>query len=489
MMTGCFCPEDQSKAGEYSDVCVDSCTNCQGPYGEPKQLGDSWESNCKICTCDERTRTTRCLDRPTLPSPTCSPDSILVTDCCGVQTCRLTHDCDHRQDAGVVCSDGTTTTQKADIAFLLDGSGSVDSHQFFTMKEFVKNVARTLLNSKTSFAFAQYSGSPIIRVDFNQFQRTGWENQVDSITQATGRTYTAHAIQTVVNDLFNSSAGARADAKWILIVITDGRSADAQDYPSVTAMADGKNITRYAIGVGAAFSDVASRDELSSIASSPTFDHMFHVNSFDALDAIGSTLEANIGAIEGLRLVDGHQRCSGRVEVYRAGEWGTVCDDDWDIKDAEVVCRQLGCGPPREAVTNPRHNTSEPRFGQGSGPIWMDNVRCAGTELTLRNCPFGALWSHEDAGAMCKGNHTCGLKLTWMNLTIGPCFASTQLPTCEGQCDSRWVVRDGMVQPVRSQCQAATWEERLLSLTCGTHTSAPTSFPYRHITSCLCTAV
>ncbi|XP_076153262.1 uncharacterized protein LOC143136434 [Alosa pseudoharengus] len=488
MMSACFCPEHQLKAGKYSDVCVGICTDCQGPYGEPKQPGDTWESGCKICTCDNRTRTTECQDRPTLPAPLCSPDSMLVTDCCGVQTCKLPHNCVHRQDAGVICSDGPTTTQKADIAFLLDGSGSVQPYQFLIMKSFVKDVTRMLLNSKTLFAFAQYSNSAIIHVDFDHFQRTGWENQVDSITQTAGGTYTARAIHTVVNDLFESSAGARPDAKRILIVITDGQSSDSQEYPSVTALADGKNITRYAIGVGDAFRASATQEDLRSISSSPASDHMFHVSSFDVLDTIGSTLKANIGAIEGLRLVNGVRRCSGRVEVLREGEWGTVCDDDWDIKDAEVVCRQLGCGPPEEAVTNPRYNTSEPRFGQGSGPIWMDDVKCTGTELTLTSCPFGALWSHEDAGVICMGNHTCGLKLTWVNLMIGSCFASAQLPTCEGQCDSRWLVKDGVLQLVRSQCQVATWEERLLNLTCDAYTSTPTAFPYRHITSCLCTA-
>ena len=43
-----------------------------------------------------------------------------------------------------------------------------------------------------------------------------------------------------------------------------------------------------------------------------------------------------------VRLTGGSHYREGRVEVCRNQQWGKVCDDEWDMSESAVVCRQLG---------------------------------------------------------------------------------------------------------------------------------------------------
>uniref|UniRef100_A0A8C4I5B3 Lysyl oxidase homolog n=1 Tax=Dicentrarchus labrax TaxID=13489 RepID=A0A8C4I5B3_DICLA len=101
-----------------------------------------------------------------------------------------------------------------------------------------------------------------------------------------------------------------------------------------------------------------------------------------------------------VKLKGGARLGEGRVEVLKDNEWGTVCDDRWSLQSASVVCRELGFGSAKEALTGAR-------MGQGMGPIYMNEVKCLGQEKSIWNCPFKNITSEdcqhmEDAAVRCS---------------------------------------------------------------------------------------
>ncbi|XP_047373222.1 T-cell differentiation antigen CD6 isoform X8 [Sciurus carolinensis] len=160
-----------------------------------------------------------------------------------------------------------------------------------------------------------------------------------------------------------------------------------------------------------------------------------------------------------LRLVDGSSPCAGRVEMLERGKWGTVCDDAWDLEDAQVVCQQLKCGWAVQALPGLH-------FPPGKGPIHRDQVNCSGTEAYLWDCPGlpgDQYCGHkEDAGVVCSEHQS------W-RLTGG-------IDPCEGQvevhfrgvwstvCDSEWYLSEAEVL-----CRA---------LGCGTTVDQPKGLPH-----------
>ena len=125
--------------------------------------------------------------------------------------------------------------------------------------------------------------------------------------------------------------------------------------------------------------------------------YTFSVIQFHFVDITG-----NDTADEGTaRLVGGVSPLEGRIEIFHLGQWGTVCDYNWDLADATVVCHELGY---LRAVGAPRYAS----FGAGSGPSWYSNVQCTGTERNLTECSktFASLGNacrhYRDAGVVCS---------------------------------------------------------------------------------------
>uniref|UniRef100_A0A8C0AI27 Integrin subunit alpha D n=1 Tax=Bos mutus grunniens TaxID=30521 RepID=A0A8C0AI27_BOSMU len=193
------------------------------------------------------------------------------------------------------------TNQEIDIAFLIDGSGSIDQTDFTRMKNFVRAVMDRPFSSPSQFSLMQYSNLMKTHFTFNQFWTSrSSQSLVDPIAQLNGLTFTATGIRRVVRELFHSKNGARKSARKIIIVITDGEKyKDPLEYKDVIPEAEKANIIRYAIGVGDAFQAHAAREELKIIGSMPSKDHVFKVDSFAALSSIQKQLQEKIFAVEG----------------------------------------------------------------------------------------------------------------------------------------------------------------------------------------------
>ncbi|KAI5939858.1 integrin alpha-D isoform X3 [Manis javanica] len=193
------------------------------------------------------------------------------------------------------------SNQEMDIVFLIDGSGSIDESDFKQMKAFVRAVMGQFEGTNTLFSLMQFSNLLETHFTFTQFQSSSNpQSLADQIVQHRGLTFTATGILTVVKELFHSKSGARKSAKKILIVITDGQKyKDPLEYSDVIPQAESAGVIRYAIGVGAAFQELTARQELSTIGSTPSKEHVFKVDNFAALSSIQKLLQEKIFAVEG----------------------------------------------------------------------------------------------------------------------------------------------------------------------------------------------
>ena len=112
-----------------------------------------------------------------------------------------------------------------------------------------------------------------------------------------------------------------------------------------------------------------------------------------------------------LMLAECHEDCCCRVDVFHDGEWGSICDDSFNLNAGIIVCRQIGMDTSRVAIQvgGSGYGGSAARSGTspGTGQIWLDDVNCGDSSLDrLEDCPHKPYGSnncehHEDAGVCC----------------------------------------------------------------------------------------
>ncbi|XP_056914237.1 lysyl oxidase homolog 3B isoform X6 [Takifugu flavidus] len=159
-----------------------------------------------------------------------------------------------------------------------------------------------------------------------------------------------------------------------------------------------------------------------------------------------SGLKKKLKTSRNVRLKGGARLGEGRVEVLKDSEWGTVCDDRWNLQSASVVCRELGFGSAREALTGAR-------MGQGMGPIYMNEVKCVGQERSIWKCPFKNITSEdcqhtEDAAVRCNVPYM-GLESS-IRIVGGRSSYEGRVEVQVGSkwgtvCSSGWTTREAMV--------------------------------------------
>ncbi|XP_028418899.1 deleted in malignant brain tumors 1 protein-like, partial [Dendronephthya gigantea] len=139
---------------------------------------------------------------------------------------------------------------------------------------------------------------------------------------------------------------------------------------------------------------------------------------------------------------------TGRVEVFYHGQWGTICDYEWDMRDARVVCRQLGY---RDAVRALKGGQVPP----GSGKTWLPYVSCTGEENNIVSCPRNN-WGYYS----CSHSRDAGVECSTKDFSTKPVLVRLQGPlSANGTgrveilyhgywgtiCDRDWDMRDARV--------------------------------------------
>ncbi|KAM6917375.1 scavenger receptor cysteine-rich type 1 protein M130-like [Lycodopsis pacificus] len=101
----------------------------------------------------------------------------------------------------------------------------------------------------------------------------------------------------------------------------------------------------------------------------------------ECLTSDSSSYTLDLSCSDSVRLVNGTSLCSGRLEVKSNQSnqwWSSVCEDDFDQQDAEVVCRELGCGAPSVL--------QGALYGEVEAPMWTKEFQCGGRESALLDC-------------------------------------------------------------------------------------------------------
>uniref|UniRef100_W5K3A7 Integrin, alpha E, tandem duplicate 2 n=1 Tax=Astyanax mexicanus TaxID=7994 RepID=W5K3A7_ASTMX len=273
-----------------------------------------------------------------------------------------------------------------EIAFVLDGSGSIEPEDFVRAKDFMSDVMKNVWTTCLTCNFAIVQFGSEIRTELSLMDNDDGEKALDkvkNINQIGKLTKTASALYHVLTEVFVPEHGSKPNATKMIIVLSDGEMKGIQprNLSYVLEMPQMKGVLRYSIGVGSELlNSKKAINEMTEIAGSK--DRFFKVSDYAALNTILSKIEKSIFDIEGINKGAGFH-----FELAEAGFsshlthegsmlFGAVGAYDWS---GGIILK----GKEEESVTFFNATTEEPRFSYlgysvTSGRMGNENLYISG---------------------------------------------------------------------------------------------------------------
>lgn len=180
--------------------------------------------------------------------------------------------------------------QNVDLVFAIDASGSVKAEGYFRIKEFTKGIIDNfdIGVSKTHVGVVTFSENADLQIKLTDtFDKEDLYKRIDGLKYAGYRTALDDALRLVNTDVFSLSGGTRQNVPQILVLLTDGKcTVCTEDLQTAVSPLKDSGVTIYTIGV----TENINRTELEIIASEPSKNYTFEVESFSDLKGITNNL-------------------------------------------------------------------------------------------------------------------------------------------------------------------------------------------------------
>ncbi|XP_036356793.1 uncharacterized protein LOC115209189 isoform X2 [Octopus sinensis] len=233
-------------------------------------------------------------------------------------------------------------TAVADIVFVLDESGSITRPNFKTIKTFVKNLVSVFPISRKQVRIGVITFSTRLKNEFNlnrYFTHRQLYHAIDRIQYNRGRTNTHLALDYLKKHAFQSEAGGRRHIPQIAIVITDGKSSRPEQTQHTARILKDSGIHIYAIGIG----KQVPRSELVTIASHPSKEYIYGINTFRDLSKIQAGLASKTCIASEPCKKNPCQNGGKCVNLWK--DFKCICDSGFRGKRCEIVdpCSSSPC--------------------------------------------------------------------------------------------------------------------------------------------------